>query len=122
MTGSAGEELVPIRTTSPPAGVADEYDEVAAGVWMLGRLYPDVVDADPEQRWLVASVHTDGDRPGGADAAWLYAHGNHYVYTSTWDDPVYFGQFETLDQAIEAWRSELGPADSTLAEEFRTYR
>lgn len=99
------DDFLPVvMTTAPSAADAAEYEHVVPGVWLLQRLYSDVVQDDA----TVATTSFDGDRPGGADGAWLDRHGTHYVYTSTWTDgPTYLGSFPSLADALEVWRPQV---------------
>lgn len=99
------DDFLPVvMTTAPSAADADEYEHVVPGVWLLQGLYGDVVQDDA----TVATTSFDGDRPGGADDAWLDRHGTHYVYTSTWTDgPTYLGSFPSLAEALEVWRPQV---------------
>ena len=99
-SGSADQNFPALRTVRPPADMADEYDEVSPGVWLANALYSDLVQAVDTVAWTA----TDGDRPGGADDAYLDRHGDHYVFTTTWTDgPTYLGQFSTIAAAVAAW-------------------
>lgn len=107
-----GDEELPLITEQKPnEGDLAEYLEVSSGVWLLQGLYTDVAEPDA----TVAVTRFDGDRPGGADGAWLDRHGDHYVFTSTWTDgPTYLGSFPTLAAAVEAWRAEVIPPGSSI--------
>lgn len=106
------DDALPAVTTIAPSAADDaEYAEVAPGVWLLQALYGDLVSDEV----TVAATSFEGDRPGGADNAWLDRHGTHYVYTSTWTDgPTYLGSFASLAAAVEAWRPEVVPPGSSV--------
>lgn len=103
-------ELTALRTAPPPEHLEPEYDEAAPGIWLANYLSADLAGQDA----IVASIHTDVDRPGGADDAYLRRHGTHFAYTTTWTDgPTYLGEFATVADAVDAWGPHITGGRST---------
>ena len=110
MTEPVDDDMPVARDSAPPLELADEYEQMAPGFWLATALYFDLAGDDV----TVASLSWDGDRPGGADGAWLDRHGDHYVYGSTWTDgPQYVGRFAATADAVDAAAVDAAAAAAT---------
>lgn len=110
MTQPLDDDMPLVRESSPPLELAAEYEQLAPGFWLATGWYFDLVGDDV----TVASLSWDGDRPGGADDAWLDRHGDHYVWGMVGTSgPDYLGRFATTAEAVDRWRRDMSGGAAT---------